>query len=503
MAKKIEVVLALLDKATGPLQAFNKRIEAIEEPIRKINNKLVLFGRESGITRVSAQLGNVASAAGNVVRQLAYVGGALGGAAFGFKAAFIDTAAQFERFETILTTIEGSSAKARQSMDWISQFATKTPYELAEVTDAFVKLRAYGMEPTNGLLKSLGDTAAAMGKPLMAAIEAIADAVTGENERLKEFGIKARKQGQMIVYEYTENGKTMRAQAKASNRAQIQATLEAIFNKKYSGAMDKLSGTWGGMLSNISDQWTRFAKMVMDSGPFEILRGRLSNFLAKLDQMAASGELARIAEEWGAKISDALERIWNVGVRLFNFIERFVNLVGGFENALTIVAAVAAGPLLLSLITLGSAIAKLGVILLTTPIGWFIGIVAALAAAAFLVYKNWEPIKAFFVGIWNEPMKALETFVNFVNEKLGWLFKNSPWGMVLNGIVKVGAMVGGAQPAGVAPVAAGAVGGQGQTVTNNAKVEVDFKNVPRGTSVRPAENNRAPLDLSMGYSGVW
>ena len=68
------------------------------------------------------------------------------------------------------------------------------------------------------------------------------------------------------------------------------------------------------------------------------------------------------------------------------------------------------------------------------------------------------------------------------------------------GFVLGGADFGTQRPAGVAPIAAGAVGGQNQTVTQNAKVEVDFKNMPRGTSVKPAENNSAPIDLSMGYA---
>ena len=119
------------------------------------------------------------------------LGAGAGALGYGLKRAFINPAAQFERFETVLKTIEGSSEKARESMNWIDDFAVKTPYELAQVTDAFVKLRAYGMNPTDGLLRDLGDASAAMGKPLMQAVEAIADAVTGENERLKEFGVKS------------------------------------------------------------------------------------------------------------------------------------------------------------------------------------------------------------------------------------------------------------------------------------------------------------------------
>lgn len=103
--------------------------------------------------------------------------------------------------------------------DWVSDFAAKTPYELAQVNAAFVKLRAYGLDPRNGLLKTLGDTSAAMGKPIMQSVEAIADAITGENERLKEFGIKGSKKKGLVTYEYTDKlGNQRTKSVDSSNR---------------------------------------------------------------------------------------------------------------------------------------------------------------------------------------------------------------------------------------------------------------------------------------------
>ncbi|MDG4813775.1 hypothetical protein P8629_12270, partial [Hydrogenovibrio sp. 3SP14C1] len=85
-----------------------------------------------------------------------------------------------------LETIEGSQEKAKASLDWIAGFAKKTPYDLAQVTESFVKLKAYGIDPiADDALRILGDTGSAMGKSLDQAVEAFADAATGEFERLK------------------------------------------------------------------------------------------------------------------------------------------------------------------------------------------------------------------------------------------------------------------------------------------------------------------------------
>lgn len=306
-----------LQRLRTSLSAAGQSTAKLTESAKKLNDKMAVQAKwierikslQKGLNATQVASGKVMQGVGTVMQRGAVVGAGLTGVMYLFKREFVDTAAKFERFQAILETTEGSSDKARKALNWVSEFAAKTPFELEEVTEGFVKLRAYGLDPVNGLMKSLGDASAAMGKPLSQAVEAIADAVTGENERLKEFGIKARKQGQMITYEYTVNGQTMTKRAQASSREQIQATLESIWNDKYAGAMEKRSRTWEGMMSNLSDQWVRFKNLVMQSGVFDAMRDKLENFLIKLDRMAASGELEALAKEFGSNLLGAFKKI--------------------------------------------------------------------------------------------------------------------------------------------------------------------------------------------------
>ena len=243
----------------GLADAQRRLVEQTERATRKLQDQQRRIERWQGVVERSGKAGRAAGELRNKLVRTGLVAGGLAGLGVElFRRTFVNTAAEFETFQTILTTTEGSSEKAAASMKWISDFAVKTPYELRQVTGAFVKLRAYGLDPTQGLLGSLGDTSAAMGKDLMQAVEAIADAVTGENERLKEFGIKARTKGDVITYEYTHAGETKTAQANARDRAQIEKTLRGIFDLKFGGAMEKQSRTFRGMVSNLLDQWTRF-----------------------------------------------------------------------------------------------------------------------------------------------------------------------------------------------------------------------------------------------------
>jgi TP901 family phage tail tape measure protein len=42
------------------------------------------------------------------------------------------------------------------------------------------------------------------------------------------------------------------------------------------------------------------------------------------------------------------------------------------------------------------------------PLVWIIGAVVALGAAVYLVYKNWEPIKAFFATVWSDLLSGVQ-----------------------------------------------------------------------------------------------
>ncbi|MGV1939528.1 tape measure protein [Agrobacterium sp. 22-211-1] len=373
--------------------------------------------------------GQVASGAGKTFRGLALAAGvatvAVGAASLA-AGQLIGTAAKFEKFQTILETTEGSSAKAKEAMTWVTNFAAKTPYELDGVMDSFVKLRAYGLDPTTGLLRDLGDASAAMGKPLEQAVEAIADAVTGENERLKEFGIRAAKDGDEIAYSYTINGQKRIAKALASDPGGIQKVLQKIMSDRFSGAMDKLSRTWEGMISNLGDLWMQFQLAIMNAGLFDWMKSKLELVLATVNRMADDGTL----QQWASYISDRLvtvltaawefaNGVYQVLSRLGEYLSVAAEYVGGWERLAGILAGMAFAPILIStaagLVQIAMGLSMLSAALLANPITLAI---AAIVAGAALIYLNWGPIKAFFIDLWNAMASAATNAWNTVK---GWL----------------------------------------------------------------------------------
>ena len=101
----------------------------------------------------------------------------------------LSQAMDLEGYRLTLETVVKDTQKAKDLMNWGSEFANKTPFENDAIVEGIVKLQSYGMEAKK-VLPSIGDMASVMGKSLDQGVEAIADAQSGELERLT-FGLAA------------------------------------------------------------------------------------------------------------------------------------------------------------------------------------------------------------------------------------------------------------------------------------------------------------------------
>lgn len=251
----------------------------------------------------------------------------------------ITTSAQFESYAATLETIEGSAEKAQKALDWVSTFGAKTPYEVGEVTEAFVRLKSYGIDPTTGAIEAVGDASSAMGKTLMQGVEAIADAATGEFERLKEFGITTQVAGDKVTFNWTKNSKTLSKTVK-KNSAEIIQFLKDNFADRFNGAMLRQSKTWNGMVSNLGDSWTGFLRKVGDAGFFQAVKNQLGRLLDFVGELSSNGSLDKFA----TMLSSALEKGVNAAVFLIDRLRRhFSFLSEWFSVNPDLFKAIAAG----------------------------------------------------------------------------------------------------------------------------------------------------------------
>jgi hypothetical protein len=182
----------------------------------------------------------------------------------------VDSAREFESLKQNLVVATGSIEDAGTEFKSLVQYAQDTPFALTEVTESFIKLKNYGLDPSQAAMTAYGNTAASMGKSLDQMIEAVADATQGEFERLKEFGIKASSQGDKIVFSFRGVQTTVK-----NTSEDIQQYLQNIGNTAFAGAMAIQMDTINGRLSNLGDQWDKtFAAIGNDASP--IIKGTIS-----------------------------------------------------------------------------------------------------------------------------------------------------------------------------------------------------------------------------------
>lgn len=222
--------------------------------LRRMELQVLAAGRSADKGKVS-MAGFLGSFAGNLAAN------AVGAIAGHFKDAagwVLATGASYETLRISLETVTGSSAKAAIEFERLQAFAAATPFGVAEVTDAYIKLANRGIQPTDRALTAFGNTASAMGKTLDDMVEAVADAVTGENERLKEFGIVGALAGDQVMY--TFRGVTTSVKRDA---ASIQEYLTKIGEQNFAGGMEKQSQSLAGKWSTLVDQASALADTFM------------------------------------------------------------------------------------------------------------------------------------------------------------------------------------------------------------------------------------------------
>lgn len=342
-------------------------------------------------------------------RGIAVVGTA---AAAGFGALItgsVSGASSLEQYRNTLNIVMKDQEKAAQTMAWAVDFANKTPFETDSVVEATVKLQSYGLEAQK-VLPSVGDMAAVMNKDIMQAVEAVADAQTGELERLKEFGITK----QMIV---DQGNKIMKGKELVNSKGQIvdqenfNKALFSLMDERFKGGMEIQANSLKGLWSTVTGTFkTTLATMagisatgeIVVGGLFDKIKTKIKEVVEKLSEWQKNGTL----EEWATKAEKAFNTFWAVAEIVFNgiftagkFIVDNWGLIG------PILAGVLAGFLAFKVVTgilntIKIAQKALNLVMVANPIALIVLAIAAMVVAGVLLYKNWDTITAKAKELW-------------------------------------------------------------------------------------------------------
>jgi hypothetical protein len=295
--------LQLTDAFTRPLAGMNQAVNAFRSAVARaddsvthwrdtngrLRDELGRFVREAersenALERNAAAATNFRDRLVSLKSALVAIGSSMA-AMTGYKW-LIDSNAQMEQYQNTLTVVLGSQEKALQTLQWAQKFAAETPFEIPQIVEATTRLSAYGLEAQK-VLGITGDMAAVMGKDLMQAVEAVADAQTGELERLKEFGITKK----MIEAQAKLMGTSpVNKQGQITDQEAFNKALFALMEKRFKGGMEMQAKTFKGMLSNAADFIGTMGRK-LGAPIFDKLKNQLQGLLDWLNNLQSSGAL--------------------------------------------------------------------------------------------------------------------------------------------------------------------------------------------------------------------
>lgn len=306
------------------LQAIDKA----SAPIRAVGQSFVDLRQKAGIpawAQIGARIAGIGRAAAGAAAGVAALGGVgvIGGLAgvvtalAAVRRLIIPTAVEFERLNVRMEALAGSASKAELAMEWVDRFAARKPaVKIQEAAEAYIALKKFGIDPTNGSMASLVDTMAKYGQNaiwLMATIEDLGEAWSekklgaGAINKLVKAGIPA---WDMLAKATGKSVPVLQALAAKGKlgRKSLKALVQAM-GKDSIGASEKAGARWDGVWNRIADIWTRFQIAVAGAGVFEMFTGWLADLASAAEAMAAGGSLKALAIDIGTGMVDAAKAL--------------------------------------------------------------------------------------------------------------------------------------------------------------------------------------------------
>lgn len=412
----LRVVIQGVDRLTAPIRRINKRIESMTGPIRQVRAGLRQMAQAAGVQRLASAMGAVRGRASEVLTQLRSIvvrlgamAAVAGGAAFavvnGMTQAGDEAAKTARRLGVGVEWLQEyryvaeRSGVATSTFDMavqragrrIGEFAATGRGEAAPVLEAMgIQIRnATGeLRPMEELLPEIGDQLMRLEDPMVrnAAAMKLFDSegvamvqMLGEgSDGMARLAGEGRSLGRVMGEDLTR-----RSEAFQDLLTNIKSVLLGLRN------------TIGAALLPVLEQLgTQFQAFLMDN------RDRIAAFAREFAE-----RLPGYLEQARAAFLGLLEG----ARRVMQFLQPLADHFGWLKVTLVAVGAVVFGPLLAAMAGFTYALVSLGVALLTTPVGWFLGAVAAIAGAVYLIYREWDAISEWFRAKFSRVREAFDS----------------------------------------------------------------------------------------------
>lgn len=231
-----------------------------------------------------------------------YVGfQALQSALSGAKAAIIGTNAELETSKLQFETLTGSAMRANTIVEDLFEFAKKTPFETGPIIQASRMLQTFGGDALNTKenLQSIGNAAAAVSAPINE-LGFWIGRLYSSVQAGRPFGEAAMRLQELAVLSPKARNEMEALQKSGGSATEVWKVLQTELGR-FTGAMDKQSKTWTGVISTFSDS-INLGAAKMFQPLFESMRDAIGDINGLLD----SGTFTNFVTLIGDTVRDGL-----------------------------------------------------------------------------------------------------------------------------------------------------------------------------------------------------
>lgn len=410
----LSLVIRAVDQATKGLRQFKQRASKLFQPIRvpllRLGNRLSALAQEAGLPRLLEGFRGVGSALANVKdkvfelgKRLLAMGGVAAAVFFGITRSAVDAGDELaEMADRLGLTVDGFA-----QLRFAAAQADVPAESFNDAMDTLSKRLGEAKAGGGQLLSFLQKVSPTLARQVRAAsgTEEAFNLLVGAFEKLPDPARRAALGAAVFGRGAKQMGEFAGLGREAIDAYRKRFTEVAGSQERFArgaGDLDNAMretqvaflGLRNAAAAELFPALTEVAKVV--TGLLASNRAGLAAW-AK----AAAGAITGWVRGGGVqRLADGLRRVWEVGQRLFDSL-------GGWPTALAAVAAVMAGPLLGAIGGLISAVVTLGAAIGFTPVGWILAGLAAIAAVAVLIWKNFDKIKAVLAPAFAPALPAL------------------------------------------------------------------------------------------------
>lgn len=398
----LNVIIKAVDQLTGPLRGIMGKVQAASAGVSKALDRAGLPVFTNSLKNVGHAVGGVGSAVGESSSKLLGLGATLGitGAALGvFINGYADatgaigdtaerTGASRERLQQLgfAAKLTGSSAEtlagALMKMNLAVGNATKGSKEFK---DMFAGL-GINLKNTDGSLKNTDEQF----NMFVDRISKIKDPSLQAQAAVKIFGKSATELLPLIRSGSAGLGQMT---AEAARLGVVLSEDAVRQGEEFGDVLDTLKFSLQGagnvigtaLVPELSKMATWLTETIVKYRP----------------------QIEAFATSFAKNLPGNIEKVTGFLGDLYDGVQPVISAVGwlsdtfgGANVALAALTAYIGGGPIVSIFKLAMAFKGLGVAILTTPVGWFLAAIAAVGAAAYIIYKNWDQIVAFFEEKW-------------------------------------------------------------------------------------------------------